>query len=448
MSGTALNPTLFADVLDIVRPLDQLQQVDVGDDLDGEGETIPNLEEGDSNAVAEMLKTVNSVSKGVSEGTHDEYRRLIAQCKEFLIRKKLVPPEQFFCERPHRHAPEYIVMWIMDECDELNLDGIRRPSTEVRATYGTAQKMHASMTYAFGRIHGLGSMHWQRSVVDEGMVGNPSVSEMVSRYMLSLHRRKAQAGETTTSARAITSETLKKLYNFNQTSDSWDLKGHTAGSKKSSSDQWGGGRARRLLQLAYTIAFTCLLRVDEVLKIQSKDITLLNEDKLMLTLRFRKTSQCGDIKPFVVCRLPREMAHLCPVRAYSEWLDASNISGGYIFRRLGSGDRVSGINHPMTAEYFLELFRNNLIDIGVDPIAYGTHSFRRGGCQWMAVDIRWPLRRICEWGGWSLEYSHLTIVKYLISWNDDPSQSREDFLDFNRAPVQKCFACGRSCGCS
>jgi hypothetical protein len=90
-------------------------------------------------------------------------------------------------------------------CDELNLDGIRRPSTEVRATYGTAQKMRASMTYAFGRIHGLGSMHWQRSVVDEGMVGNPSVSEMVSRYMLSLHRRKAQAGETTTSARAITS---------------------------------------------------------------------------------------------------------------------------------------------------------------------------------------------------------------------------------------------------
>jgi hypothetical protein len=77
MSGTALNPTLFADVLDIVRPLDQLQQVDVGDDLDGEGETIPNLEEGDSNAVAEMLKTVNSVSKGVSEGTHDEYRRCV-----------------------------------------------------------------------------------------------------------------------------------------------------------------------------------------------------------------------------------------------------------------------------------------------------------------------------------------------------------------------------------
>lgn len=64
--------------------------------------------------------------------------------------------------------------------------------------------MRAAMTYAFGRIHGLGSMHWQHTSADGNSVGNPSVSEMVSRYMLSLRRRKVKAGETTTSARAIT----------------------------------------------------------------------------------------------------------------------------------------------------------------------------------------------------------------------------------------------------
>ncbi|KAH9020927.1 hypothetical protein EDB85DRAFT_1848727, partial [Lactarius pseudohatsudake] len=68
-------------------------------------------------------------------------------------------------------------------------------------------------------------------------------------------------------------------------------------------------------------------------------------------------------------------AHLCPVRAYAEWIKASRISDGYVFRRLGSGDRISENNQPMTAEFFLEMFRNNLIDIGVDPAAYGTHSF-------------------------------------------------------------------------
>ena len=83
MSQTAPDPTLFSDVLDIVRPLDQFQQVDVVNDLDAESETIPNLEEGDlegdSNVlnVADLLKTVNNVSKGVSEGTHNEYRRYV-----------------------------------------------------------------------------------------------------------------------------------------------------------------------------------------------------------------------------------------------------------------------------------------------------------------------------------------------------------------------------------
>ena len=164
------------------------------------------------------------------------------------------------------------------------------------------------------------------------------------------------------------------------------------------------------------------------------------------------------------------MYYLCPVQAYGDWVEASNITVGYVFRRLASGDRISENNQPMvpnsdkhslssvtpcrlltcwqTAEYFLEMFRNNLLDIGVDHIPYGTHSFHRGGCQWMSVDLRWPLRKICEWGGWSMEYSHMTIVKYLISWNDDPSQTRDEFYNFNRAPVKKCFACGRSCTCS
>lgn len=69
------------------------------------------------------------------------------------------------------------------------------------------------------------------------------------------------------------------------------------------------------------------------------------------------------------------------------------------------------------------MFQNNLLDIGVDPVPYGTHSFRRGGVQWMSVQLRRPLCRICEWGSWSPEFLHMTIVKYLISWNDDPTDT-------------------------
>ena len=101
-----------------------------------------------------------------------------------------------------------------------------------------------------------------------------------------------------------------------------------------------------------------------------------------------------------------------------------------------------------TSERFLEMFRNNLIDIGVDPSSYGTHSFRRGGCQYLHLECRWPLRRICEWGGWSLEFTNMTIVKYLISHNDDPTEPREQFFNPERRPTVKCPQCGRSCGCA
>ncbi|KAH9166581.1 hypothetical protein EDB89DRAFT_1857289 [Lactarius sanguifluus] len=206
---------------------------------------------------------------------------LIEQCKGFLRQKKLVGPgdPEFFSDRPHKYAPQFIVAWIMNECDELNLDGTKRPPNEVRATYGTAQKMRASMTYAFGRLHGLGSRDWHCS---EGgsMVGNPSVSEMVSQYMLSLHRRKVRAGEAATSARAITA-------------------------------------------VCHSL----------------RHVPVAGKTDL--------TSCCKDIKPFVLHEMPDSMAYLCPVQAYAKWLEATEIESGYVFRRLGSGDRVSENNQPM-----------------------------------------------------------------------------------------------------
>lgn len=43
------------------------------------------------------------------------------------------------------------------------------------------------------------------------------------------------------------------------------------------------------------------------------------------------------------------MAHLCPVRAYAEWLKVSQISTGFVFRRLSSGDRIQENDRPMVS---------------------------------------------------------------------------------------------------
>ena len=37
--------------------------------------------------------------------------------------------------------------------------------------------------------------------------------------------------------------------------------------------------------------------------------------------------------------LPEEEACLCPVRALADWISASGIMSGYLFRRIAAGDR-------------------------------------------------------------------------------------------------------------
>ena len=51
--------------------------------------------------------------------------------------------------------------------------------------------MHASMTHIFGRDFELGSTPWIKDQQTGRVFGNPSVSEKVAKYMVSLRNRKA-----------------------------------------------------------------------------------------------------------------------------------------------------------------------------------------------------------------------------------------------------------------
>ncbi|KAJ7231739.1 hypothetical protein B0H12DRAFT_1205029 [Mycena haematopus] len=297
-----------------------------------------------------------------------------------------------------------------------------RDPGEIRLSFANAQKMRAAASWNFGQVENQGNVPWRKSEVTEKWTGNPSVSPLVSQYMTSLKRRKAM---------------LERMYDYMHENGRSEVQ--RLGAVKCR--KWEGARARLLTWCAYLIAFHCLLRVDEVLKIQAHDIRIDLEDNevLIVTLPFRKTHQDGKVEPFYLYPLPEEQAYLCPVRAYAEWICASEISNGYLCPKIGSGDRlITDKKEPMSSADFLEMFRNHLLDVGIDPYPYGTHSFRRGGCQYFHIHRRWLMRDICQWGGWSIEFSSLTIVKYLISSNDEPSR-----------PVQtKCTYCGRSCNCA
>ncbi|KAK7033784.1 DNA breaking-rejoining enzyme [Favolaschia claudopus] len=337
----------------------------------GEDETLAEDRDGDVK-MDDLRAVIKEVSKGVVDSTDAEYKRYFV-CAAGFIEKG----NEFFTSTPDPQSAIYIVAWIMNSCDDIGLDGKTKDAPA--DSYNHAQKMRAACTYGFGRLNGLGSIPWQKNV---------------SRYMVSL-RKKKRFTITTIFLKFVKSN----LFTRRKRTEPVDP------------NQWGGGRSRLMLHAVYVIAFLCLLRFDEALKIQLQDIRRITNT------------------------FPPEQAHLCPVRALTAWLACARIT------------QVGDSTRPMKSEKFLEMFRNNLLDVGLDPYPYGTHSFRRGGCQYFASHRRWSLRRICDWGGWSMEFSSLTIVKYLIGWNDDPTELRENFLNPNQKPTEKCAVCGRTCAC-
>ncbi|KAG1766270.1 hypothetical protein EDD22DRAFT_774233, partial [Suillus occidentalis] len=92
---------------------------------------------------------------------------------------------------------------------------------------------------------------------------------------------------------------------------------------------------------------------------------------------------------------------------------------------------------------------NNLLDIGVDPCPYATHSFCCGGCQYLAMVLRWPFHNICTWGGWAKNFDKPgTIFKYLLSWTDSLFVKREDYFNPNHPQDDSCPMCGCTCACA
>jgi hypothetical protein len=88
-------------------------------------------------------------------------------------------------------------------------------------------------------------------------------------------------------------EIMAALYDFNHQPEKWNLE-KISSTRQDGADihQWGGPLHRRAVQAIYTIAFLCMLRIDEALKIQFHHIEI-GEKKIILTLPFRKTHQFG-----------------------------------------------------------------------------------------------------------------------------------------------------------
>ncbi|KAK0235250.1 hypothetical protein EDD85DRAFT_734511, partial [Armillaria nabsnona] len=92
---------------------------------------------------------------------------------------------------------------------------------------------------------------------------------------------------------------------------------------------WCEGNIWQLLQAVYLIVFMCLLHIDEVLNLQAHEVDVYEDEDdigcMSITLPFHKNVPVSGIPQFVLRELPEQMAHLCPVQAFSTWISASRI---------------------------------------------------------------------------------------------------------------------------
>ncbi|KAG2358106.1 hypothetical protein BDR07DRAFT_1489868 [Suillus spraguei] len=94
-----------------------LELDDVADDVAAEQETLPSESPADSvtDGLLSLQETLKHVSKGISDSTESEYKRLILNCDTFLREHGLLQDgESLFSRQPRREAAYLIVAWIMD----------------------------------------------------------------------------------------------------------------------------------------------------------------------------------------------------------------------------------------------------------------------------------------------------------------------------------------------
>ena len=131
-----------------------------------------------------------------------------------------------------------------------------------------------------------------------------------------------------------------------------------------------GIRNRALLVIGWAGA----LRRSELVGIDVEHMRF-TADGLMLTIEHSKTDQQGAGQ---VIALPYgSNRSTCPVRSVQEWLSASGITSGPLFRRI---DRHGNLYERLTAQSVRLIVKKNCQEAGLPSASYGAHSLRSGFC--------------------------------------------------------------------
>ncbi len=123
------------------------------------------------------------------------------------------------------------------------------------------------------------------------------------------------------------------------------------------------------LHAAFCLAFAAFLRVDDLLSLLRSSITFSpNAQSLTVILPRSKTDQFGTTTPIFISAASDPV--ICPVRSLRR-----------LFTRYPSPSTSPLFSHslgPFTQRWFVSQLRSCLLRLGLNPLHFAGHSFRRG----------------------------------------------------------------------
>lgn len=127
-------------------------------------------------------------------------------------------------------------------------------------------------------------------------------------------------------------------------------------------------RDRALILIGFAGAF----RRSELVGITCEDIQRVPQG-IIVTLRRSKTDQEGEGRKVGI---PYARGAVCPVRALDEWLAASAINDGAVFRPVDRHSRIT--DAALSGEAVAAVVKERALAAGLDPSRYSGHSLRAG----------------------------------------------------------------------
>ncbi|KAK6996187.1 hypothetical protein R3P38DRAFT_3329648 [Favolaschia claudopus] len=354
----------------------------------------------DEDTKDEAAKYAAEIAKAViTDKTREGHLRIVKSYIGFQMRKN----PKWDAKKVDSTTPSDITSFIIHKCGE------KEKGCEGKK-YSTAVSARAALTYWYETLRPNESVtEWR---IESGKCyGLPTRSRHVSEFMTGLEKTKAKAGEVSTSARALSLTDMHNLYDrcFRLNATAAEMR-------------WG--------ITAYLFAWLLLLRFEEVVRLLFESINMIpgTREYFEVQLSTRKSAQTGVGHAWKLYANDTD-PKICPVRA------------------LICLAVVYGETTPLTGSLFLKVNKNGavlqdpIVNLGYQSwTMYGTHSFRRGGCQHRIKNKNWTVDMVAAWGGWS-QVEAITMFRYFYSPKDNHEFMGDWSCECLQTPAASWFCC-------